>query len=118
MTESQNQKIDELLSKVKTLGSRVKEVRSSFGEPIMDRILSRANKNLARFGDGNGVQTQPPPQPQEPKLVCPKCGKIFLEDVPFCSGCAFPFLEEKHRRQREDDERQRLERFSKMGVKF
>jgi ribosomal protein L37E len=122
MSSVDKEKIDELLGKIKTLGNRAKEARSSFGSPLVDRALERLTKISAKLpsnGDSR-LQSRPqqPSQPEEPRISCPKCGKTFFEDPSFCSGCGFPFLEERRRRQREDDERERLQRFSKMGVKF
>ncbi|MCJ7424114.1 hypothetical protein MUP01_07585 [Candidatus Bathyarchaeota archaeon] len=118
MVETQNQKIEELLDKIKTLGNRAKEVRSSFGQPVQDRLLDRLNKLSSRLPQHNGGSNpqQQLQTPQVPKLVCPKCGQSFVEDISFCSGCGFDFSAEKRRQLKEGFEREKLERNSRMGV--
>jgi len=113
MSSNQNEKVDELFLKLRSLGDKLKSARAQLGEPLLDRIVSRASKNLARFGDGKGVQPQ---QPQEPKVVCPRCGKTYLETIAFCSGCGFSFGEERRRQEREQIEGERVERNGRMGV--
>jgi hypothetical protein len=110
---AESQKIEELFAKVRSIADKAKSTRAQLGEPILDRILSRANRTLTRLGDGNGMVQQP--QPQTPLKVCPKCGRPFFEDVSFCN-CGFSFQEEKRRQQREEIEREKLERGSRMGV--
>jgi hypothetical protein len=119
-TENQ-EKFDELLTKLRTLGSRAKGIRAQVSEPVLDRILARANKNLARFGDGNGVQRPQPQQaqqPQEPTLVCPKCGVLALPGSHFCSSCGFDFEEEQRQQAKAVFEREKIERGSRVGVVF
>lgn len=116
MTENR-EKLDELITKLKALGDRAKTTRAQFGSPIMDTILARANKNLARFGDGDGVQRQPPQQPQlEMRRSCPKCGLQTVQEAQFCSDCGFSYraqeIEERHRRE----DRERLERNSRASI--
>lgn len=122
MAESQNQKIDELLLKVKALGQRVKSTRDSFGQPVADRLLDRLNKLSSRLPQGDGEshnqQPQQPPQPEEAKISCPKCGVQAVQGVHFCSSCSFDFEAEKRRQQREQFEREKCERASRVGVVF
>lgn len=115
MAENQ-QKINELITKLKALGQKVKSTRDDFGSPLIDRVLQRVGK-ISQNLPGNGEnRPQQPPQPQEPKVVCPRCGKTFLEDAPFCSGCGFDFQAEQRRQQREQFDREKLERGSKFGI--
>jgi len=116
MAESQNQKLDELFLKLRSLGDKAKSARAQLGEPILDRLLSRASKSLTRFGDGNGVQRQQPPQPQPPGRICPRCGVQAVQEARFCSSCAFDFQAQESSERRRREEEERLERFSKMGV--
>jgi hypothetical protein len=116
MSSSDKEKIDELLLKLKTLGDRAKTTRAQFGSPLVDRLFDRVDKLSSRLPQGNGdsrSQQQPPQQP--PLKVCPKCGKTYFEDVSFCT-CGFSFEGEKRRQERAEEERERLERASKMGV--
>jgi len=113
---SENEKIDELLTKIKSLSDRAKSTRAQFGSPLVDRLFDRVDKLSSRLPQGNGTHSQQLPQPQEAKISCPKCGVQAVQGAHFCSGCGFDFQAEQRRQQREDDERQKLERFSKMGV--
>ena len=116
---SDREKIDELLLKLRSLGDRAKSTRAQFGSPLVDRALERLNRISAKLPSGNGhaVNQQPQQQPQqEPKVVCPRCGKTALEDIAFCSGCGFSFQQERRRQQREEIEKEKLERASRMGV--
>jgi len=113
--ETQNQKVDELLQKLKSLGERAKEARSSFGQPLADRLLDRLNKVTNRLPSGNGdSRSQQQPQ-SEVRRTCPKCGRSFNEDVNFCN-CGFDFSAEARRQLKESFEREKLERNSRLGV--
>jgi ribosomal protein L37E len=114
MTANQNQKLDELVQKLKDLGQRLKSTREGFGSPLTDRIFERVNRISAKLPSGNGnSHPQQPPQPQEPKVVCPRCGKTFLEEIAFCSGCGFDFSAEARRQLKEG-----FERGARVGVVF
>jgi hypothetical protein len=112
MTEN-HEKIDELLGKIKTLGNRAKAVRTSFGQPLADRVGTRLDKLLTRLPQHDGGDSNP--RPQAPLKVCPRCGRPFFENVDFCN-CGFSFGEEKRRQEREQIEGERVERNGRMGV--
>ena len=116
MSSENHEKIEELLSKVKSLGQRVRSTRDSLGEPVLSRVFDRLNKLSNRLPVGNGDRSQPPVQAQEPRVVCPRCGKIYLETFAFCSGCGFSFQEVQRKQAREQLERENLERTSGIGV--
>jgi len=114
MGESQNQKFDELIAKLKAFGQKVKSTRDGFGQPLADRVGTRLDRLLTQHnGDSN------PRQPQQPQLevrrTCPKCGRSFNELVDFCNcGYSFRAQEIEERHQRED--RERLERNSRASI--
>lgn len=111
----QNEKMDELFLKLKSLGERAKQARASLGSPLVDRVFERVNRISAKLpNDGHAQQSQQPAQ--EVKISCPKCGLAAAQETHFCSSCGFNFQEERRRRQREEVERETLERNSKMGV--
>jgi ribosomal protein L37E len=121
MGESQNQKVDELLQKLKSLGARAKEARSSLGSPIADRLLDRLGKVSNRLPPGNNGHDpqqaqQAQQQPQEATISCPKCGTHALQGSHYCSACAFDYSEESQKQLRQKIEREALERSAKMGV--
>jgi len=117
MSSVDKEKIDELFLKLRSLGDRAKSTRAQLGSPLVDRIFERVNRISAKLPVGNGdSRSQQPVQAQEPRVVCPRCGKTFLEDIAFCSGCGFSFQEERRKQQREEIEREKLERASRMGV--
>jgi ribosomal protein L37E len=114
MGESQNQKFDELIAKLKAFGQKVKSTRDGFGQPLADRVGTRLDRLLTQHnGDSNPRQPQ---QPQEPKVVCPKCGHSFSEDIAFCSTCGFSFQEQKREQAKAVFEREQNERNSRIGV--
>jgi hypothetical protein len=114
VAESQNQKIDELVGKVKALGQRVKSTRDGFGSPLVDRALERLNRISAKLPNNGHAVNQQPQQP-EARRTCPKCGRSFNEDVDFCN-CGLSFREEKQKQMRREIERETLERSARMGV--
>lgn len=118
MSSADKEKIDELITKVRGLGEKVKSTRAELGSPLIDRIFERVNRISAKLPAGNGhaVNQQQPPQPQEPKVVCPRCGRTFLEDIAFCSGCGFSFQEQRRKQQRAELEKEKCERDARMGV--
>jgi len=116
MSSVDREKLDDLFLKLRSLGDKVKATRAQIGEPLMDRILSRATKTLTRFGNGNGVQQQPQQQAEPPGRICPRCGQIAAQGAHFCSGCSFDFQEVQRKQQREELERENLERTSAIGV--
>ena len=116
MSSVDREKLDDLFLKLRSLGDKVKATRAQIGEPLMDRILSRATKTLTRFGNGNGVQQQPQQQPEPPGRICPKCGVPAAQEARFCSRCAFDFEAQESSERRRREEEEKLERFSKMGV--
>lgn len=113
MSSNQNEKVDEFLAKIKSLGDRTKSMRAQLGAPVLDRIverLGRISQKLPQNGDSN-----PQRQAQTPLKVCPKCGRPFLEDVKYCN-CGFSFQEEKRQQQREEFEQEKIERTGRLGV--
>lgn len=115
MGESQNQKVDELLQKLKSLGERAKEARSSFGQPLVDRVLERVNKISAKLPNNGHAQQSQQAQLQELKN-CPKCFKQLGQDVRFCEKCGFDFQGLEREEARKLENRLELERTSRMGV--
>ena len=118
--ESQNQeKMDQLFSKLKALGEKAKQARASFGSPLVDRVFERVTKMSAKLPPGNNghapQEAQREPQ-QEAKISCPKCFKQLAQDVRFCEKCGFDFGEESRKQMRQQIERESLERSAKMGV--
>jgi len=117
MSSVDKEKIDELFLKLRSLGDRAKSTRAQLGSPLVDRIFERVNRISAKLPVGNGdSRSQQPVQAQEPRVVCPRCGKIYLETFAFCSGCGFSFQEVQRKQAREELERERLERTSGLGV--
>ena len=116
MTEK-NEKIDELITKLKALGQKVKNSRDDFGQPLADRVGTRLDRLLTRLPQHNG-DSKPQQPPQEPTLVCPKCGVLALQGAHFCSSCGFDFSAEARRQLKEGFEREKLERGARVGVVF
>lgn len=117
MSSVDKEKIDQLLSKVKGLGQRLRSTRDSLGQPVTDILLDRLTKLSSRLpSNGDFRRAQQPQPPEIPRRTCPKCGQSFADDIAFCSGCGFSFGEEKRRQQYEQDERQRLERNARASV--
>jgi len=116
MAENQ-EKIDELVTKLKALGQRVKSTRDGFGNPLVDRVFERLNRISAKLPN-NGHAASQLPQPEEAKISCPKCGVQAVQGVHFCSSCSFDFEAEQRRQQREQFEREKCERASRVGVVF
>ena len=113
----QTEKMDQLFGKLKALGERAKQARSSFGSPIADRLLDRVTKISAKLPPNNGhAQTQTQTQQQEATISCPKCFKQLAQGVRFCENCGFDFQEESRKQMRALVERENLERAGKMGV--
>lgn len=117
MSTNQNEKVDELITKLKSLGQRVKSSRDEIGTPLGDRLGTRLTKLLSRFPAGNGTSAVNQ-QPQEAKLVCPRCGLETVKGAHFCSGCGFDFEGEERRRQREEFEQAKIVRNGQMGIVF
>jgi len=116
MAENQNQKLDELIAKLKAFGQKVKSTRDGFGQPLADRVGTRLDRLLTQHnGDSNPRQAQQPPQET---LVCPKCGVLALQGSHFCSSCGFDFEAEQRRQVKEGFEREKLERAARVGVLF
>jgi len=115
--ESQNQKVDEFMQKLKSLGDRAKQARSSLGSPIVDRLLDRVSKVSNRLPpDGHAPQEAQREPQQEAKISCPKCGVQAAQGSNFCVSCGFDFQEAARQRAREGFEREKLERSGRMGV--
>jgi len=115
----ESQKVDELLQKLKSLGDRAKSTRSQLGSPLVDRVLERVGRISEKLPQHNGDSNpRQPQQPQEPKVVCPKCGHSFSEDIAFCSTCGFSFQEQKREQAKAVFEREKIERGSRVGVVF
>jgi ribosomal protein L37E len=116
----QTEKMDELFGKLKALGEKAKQARSSLGSPIADRLLDRITKISNHLPPGNNghanQQSQQPQQPEPAMLSCPKCGTHALQGSNFCASCGFDFQEEARRQLREGFEREKLERSGRMGV--
>ena len=118
MSSSDKEKVDQLFAKLKSLGDRAKSTRAQFGSPLVDRVLERVGRISQKLPQHNG-NSQPQQPQQEPKVVCvcPQCGKAFLEDIAFCSGCGFSFQEQRRKQQHEELEREKLVRTSTMSIK-
>jgi len=115
----QTEKMDQLFSKLKALGEKAKQARSSLGSPIADRLLDRLGKVSNRLppgNNGNGQQAQAQQQPQEATISCPKCGTHALQSSNFCASCGFDFKAEAHRQMRHQIEHESLERSAKMSA--
>lgn len=119
MAENQ-EKLDELLAKIKSLSGKVKTTRAQFGSPLVDRVLERVGRISEKLPqhDGGSNPRQQPQQPQESALVCPKCGVLALQGSHFCSSCGFDFEAEQRRQVKEGFEREKLERAARVGVLF
>jgi hypothetical protein len=116
MGENQNQKVDELLQKLKSLGDRAKSTRSQLGSPLVDRLFDRVDKLSSRLPQNGDSRPQQPPQ--EPTLACPKCGVLALSGSHFCSKCGFDFEEEQRQQAKAAFEREKIERAGRVGVLF
>lgn len=118
--ESQNQKFDELLQKLRSLGEKAKTTRTRLGTPLVDRVFDRVDKLSSRVAqhDGDSNPRQQPQQPQELTLVCPKCGVLAVQGAHFCSACGFDFSAEARRQLKEGFEREKLERSARTGIIF
>jgi len=117
MSSENHEKIDELLLKLRSLGDRAKSTRAQLGSPLVDRVLERVNRISAKLPVGNGdSRSQQPVQAQEPRVVCPRCGKTYLETIAFCSGCGFSFEEARRKQEREQIEGEKIERTGRMGI--
>jgi ribosomal protein L37E len=118
--ENQNQeKLDELIAKLKAFGQKVKSTRDGFGSPVTDRVATRLDKLLTRLPQHDGGSNpRQPQQPQESTLVCPRCGVLAPPASHFCSRCGFDFEEEQRQQAKAAFEREKIERAGRVGVLF
>ncbi len=116
MSSTDKEKIDELLLKLRSLGDRAKSTRAQFGAPLLDRVLERVGRISEKLPQHNGDSKPRQPEPEEAKISCPKCGVQAVQGANFCNACGLSFQEERRRQQREEIEREKCERTSRIGI--
>jgi len=116
MTENQ-EKLDELLTKIKSLSGKVKTTRAQFGNPLVDRVLERVGRISQKLPAGNGHAVNQQPQQPQSMIACPKCNQVQNSPaLNYCQSCGHDFRAEERQAKRREEEVERLERSARLGV--